>query len=145
MKFSAKTYMQTGTFRDMSLARLQNAMVDSPLSGFYHHAEYQNLGWTNVWTYAMFLLSLTCCAWACVFAFRARKEGDYDLEGGLRQMLLQQRSPTNTMGKEDETLERQEEEVKAVPTARKSSRLRMLMTTLLEKKSKLRLENKGSK
>ncbi|KAG7357356.1 hypothetical protein IV203_002044 [Nitzschia inconspicua] len=83
MKFSAKTYMQTGTFRDMTLARLQNVMADSPLSGFYHHAEYKGLGWTNAVTYVIFLASFGCCLYACVYAFRAQKEGNYVFEGKL--------------------------------------------------------------
>jgi hypothetical protein len=87
MKFSAKTYMQTGTFRDMTLARLQNSMADSPLAGFYHHAEYQNYFWTNVWTYVMFSASVGCCLFACVFVCRAQQEGEYDLQSPIKDIL----------------------------------------------------------
>ena len=34
MKFMAKTYMNTATFRDLSLARSQGTLVDTPLAGF---------------------------------------------------------------------------------------------------------------
>ena len=47
MKFSAKTYMQTATFRDLSLGRSQSTLVDSPLSGYFlstDHYQKNTLG-----------------------------------------------------------------------------------------------------
>jgi hypothetical protein len=88
MKFSAKTYMQTATFRDMSLGRKHNTMADSPLAGFYHNAEYQSYFWTNFWTYFMFSFSLGCCFFACVLVFWAKQGGEYDLEGPVKETLL---------------------------------------------------------
>jgi hypothetical protein len=36
----------------------------------------------------MFLASLGCCLYACFFACRAKKEGEYDLEGSMEEMVL---------------------------------------------------------
>jgi hypothetical protein len=63
-------------------------MADSPLAGFYHHTEYQSFFWTNFWTYVMFSASLGSCLLACFYAFWARKEGEYDLEGSMKEMLV---------------------------------------------------------
>ena len=87
MKFSAKTVMQTATFRDMSLARAQNALASKPLSGFlnldYH---YRRELLANVFTYLFLLLSTCCCCYSLVFLYQTKRDHRVafsDIQGDL--------------------------------------------------------------
>ena len=40
MKFSAKTYMKTATFRDLSLGRAQGTLVEDPFSGYIDESNW---------------------------------------------------------------------------------------------------------
>jgi hypothetical protein len=75
MKFSAKTVMQTATFRDMSLARAQDALASKPLSGFmnldYH---YRREFLSNVFTYLLLVCSTFCLCYSLVFLYRAKRD-----------------------------------------------------------------------
>ena len=52
MKFSAKTTMQTATFRDLSLGRTQATLVEYPLSGFFEETDHYRLNTrSNIKTY----------------------------------------------------------------------------------------------
>lgn len=55
MKFSAKTVMKTATFRDLSLGRTQQTLVEYPLSGFFAEADHYRLHtMDNIVTYFSF-------------------------------------------------------------------------------------------
>lgn len=61
MKFSAKTVMKTATFRDLSLGRTQQTLVEYPLSGFFEESDHYRLHTkSNITTYF--------CLCAAVFA-----------------------------------------------------------------------------
>jgi len=52
MKFSAKTTMNTATFRDLSLGRTQATLVEYPLSGFFEETDHYRLNTrSNIKTY----------------------------------------------------------------------------------------------
>eukprot|EP00535_Pseudo-nitzschia_heimii_P009854 CAMPEP_0197173388 /NCGR_PEP_ID=MMETSP1423-20130617/344_1 /TAXON_ID=476441 /ORGANISM="Pseudo-nitzschia heimii, Strain UNC1101" /LENGTH=498 /DNA_ID=CAMNT_0042622203 /DNA_START=192 /DNA_END=1688 /DNA_ORIENTATION=- len=52
MKFSAKTVMKTATFRDLSLGRIQQTLVEYPLSGFFDEDDhYRQHTMDNIATY----------------------------------------------------------------------------------------------
>lgn len=80
--------MQTATFRDLTLGRLQNTMAETPLSGFYQHQQYHNRWLENLWTYVLFLSTLGCCMYSCVVCCRTKRESTYDLQGNLKEALL---------------------------------------------------------
>ena len=66
MKFSAKTYMQTATFRDLSLGRNQGTLADSPLSGYFLSTDhYKKNTFGNVKTYGF----LAFTTFALVYSF----------------------------------------------------------------------------
>jgi len=53
MKFSAKTVMNTATFRDLSLGKTQATLAEYPLSGFYENSDkYKKDTIGNIRTYA---------------------------------------------------------------------------------------------
>lgn len=79
MKFSAKTVMQTATFRDMSLARAQNSLASKPLSGFMNLDHYyRNEFFGNVFTYLLLGFSLFCLCYSLVFLYKVRRDTNYD-------------------------------------------------------------------
>ena len=89
MKFSAKTSMQTATFRDLNLASLQNTISDSSLaSGFYVHEQYHRRGWQNFLTVILYISSLTCCLYATCYCWKAERESGFDLDGKAKEFLL---------------------------------------------------------
>jgi len=87
MKFSAKTVMQTATFRDMSLARAQNSLAAKPLSGFLNFDfRYRRQFFANVFTYLLLIFSTWCLCYSCVFLYRAKQEHRVaftDIQGDL--------------------------------------------------------------
>lgn len=89
MKFSAKTTMETATFRDMSLGRSQNSLADSPLAGYLNSgSHYRAALLGNFLTYVFLLLSTCALCYSCVSLYRAKVDTDYDLSSAVKDSLL---------------------------------------------------------
>lgn len=89
MKFSAKTTMETATFRDMSVARSQNSLVKYPLAGYLNSGgEYHREWASNFMTYSFLALSTICLVYSCIYLWKAKTETNYDLSGAIRDSLL---------------------------------------------------------
>jgi hypothetical protein len=90
MKFSAKTVMKTATFRDMSLGRIQNSLVETPLSGYLNsRGKYQVQKFESFLTYCFFfvataaLLCSTCWLFNSIRKAREEMKLYDDMTAGL--------------------------------------------------------------
>jgi hypothetical protein len=78
MKFMAKTTMNTATFRDLSLARSQGTLVDSPLAGYLdgkarsNHYFLQNAG--SVANYMFLAVSATVLVYGVANFWKVRRK-----------------------------------------------------------------------
>jgi hypothetical protein len=78
MKFMAKTTMNTATFRDLSLARSQGTLVDSPLAGFLdgkarsNHYMMESAG--TLFNYLFFVLSIGVLCYGITNFWKVRRK-----------------------------------------------------------------------
>jgi hypothetical protein len=78
MKFMAKTTMNTATFRDLSLARSQGTLVDSPLAGFLDgkarskHYMMESAG--TLFNYFFFILSIGVLGYGITNFWKVRRK-----------------------------------------------------------------------
>ena len=74
MKFSAKTVMKTATFRDLSLGRTQQTLVEYPLSGFFSETDdYQLHTFGNIATYFCFFAAVIATMYASFNFYKVSK------------------------------------------------------------------------
>ena len=94
MKFSAKTTMETATFRDIMLARIQNSLVERPLAGYlqtkgnYRGERFANALTTLFFLAASFLLIFALITLVKVALAAKRAKIDIESSGDLKDELL---------------------------------------------------------
>lgn len=94
MKFSAKTTMETATFRDIMLAKVQNTLVEKPLAGYLKtKGNYRGEQGANAWTTIFFTLAVSFFVFSIVIlgkVYYEAKEAQKEIgsAGDLKDDLL---------------------------------------------------------
>eukprot|EP00934_Nitzschia_sp_Nitz4_P005262 Nitzschia sp. Nitz4//scaffold103_size77763//34328//36057//NITZ4_005443-RA/size77763-snap-gene-0.56-mRNA-1//-1//CDS//3329532322//5252//frame0 len=90
MKFSAKTVMQTATFRDMSLSRVQGSLADAPLAGYLNSGgEYVHDIMGAFFSYLLFAAALTCCCYNTYWYYVVKRATKYNFQGDMDDIIQQ--------------------------------------------------------
>ena len=92
MKFMAKTTMNTATFRDLSLARMQGTLADSPLAGFMTQngrtTHYRRASFGTFMTYLFLFISIGMAIYGYTYFARVRRETNYTPSWNPKEPLV---------------------------------------------------------
>jgi len=88
----AKTTMNTATFRDLSLARMQGTLADSPLAGFMtqngRKGYYRRASFGTFLTYLFLLVSMGMAVYGLTYFLRVKRETNYSPSWNPKEPLV---------------------------------------------------------
>lgn len=102
MKFSAKTVMNTATFRDLALGNMQQTLIVNEMSKYYDNS-FQRDSIGNFLTNFFFAASMLCLVASLVCCYRSKRHGEYDVDGALKDRFLRRRGIDKHVKCDDES------------------------------------------